>query len=720
MSDIMYSIFGAPSASAWLAIMVPVLLKSALILGAAGIVTHLLRNSAAALRHLVWLTAMLGILLLPVIGAVLPRVAVPVGQLESVLPAQTAGTSESVNWSAPREATRDAQAGRSARAALSTQAGQAAQANSVDARRASARAVAPSAVPDAAHGVEAIVNNLARLPLAVWLLVVWAAGALFLIARLVGSHIAAFTLVRRAEIVHDDDWNLRLERLGEQLSIARPVRLRESDMIEVPVTVGSIRPAIVLPIESADWDEATRDSVLLHELAHIKRLDCMSQSVVEVVRALIWVNPLVWMAESRMRVERERACDDMVITSGTRASHYAQTLLELARSIRGKERSSAAVMAMARRSDLEGRLLDILDKRPRLRHVNRVGAFVAVGIVLCFVLPVAALTPDVQAHAQADADASAGYDTWRLADVEAEPSDEFSALLSSELNRALTGLSVSELNRGIVDDVLADVSEAMADIEFELAEAGISLEGARWTSSGPSVDGDTLTIDQIIELAKHGVDADYIEGLRATGYSDLSFETLLGFARHGIDADYVAALSSMGFSNMPAEDILQFARHGIDAELVAELRSAGYTSLTAEEVVELARHGIDADDVAEYRELGLSGVSPEHLVELSRHGLDPEDVAGYAAAGYGELSVEQMIELARHGVDPECVEEINGAGFGRFSVDSIIRFAKYGVDADFLRELGEAGITDLSEDEIVKLAKHGISAEYVKRMRNGQ
>ena len=703
MSDFIYSVFGAPSASAWLAMMVPVLIKSALILGAAGIITHLLRSSAAALRHLVWLTAMVGVLLLPVLGAVVPQVAVPVGQLEAVLPSTPANQSFEGRsaWTASRSSKQSAQSA------------QLRQNGTFDATRAAAPAATPAAVP---HGLDAIVNNLARMPLTVWLLVIWAAGAVFLIARLIGSHVSAFSLVRRSDIVHDDDWNLRLERLCERLSIARHVRLRESDLIEVPVTVGSIRPAIVLPVEAGDWDEATRDSVLLHELAHIKRLDCMSQSIVEVVRALIWVNPLVWMAESQMRVERERACDDMVITSGTRASKYAQTLLELARSIRGKERHSAAVMAMARRSDLEGRLLDILDKRPRLRHVNRVGAAIAVAVVLCFVLPVAALTPAGQAQAETSSPAE-----WQaLADLEAEVSDEHSALLSAELNRALTGLSASELNRRILDDVLADVSEAMADIELELAEAGIALDGARWESSGPAIDGDTLTIDQIIELAKHGVDADYIEELRATGYRDLSFETLLGFARHGIDAEYVGKMSSLGFANMPADDILQFARHGIDAELVSELRALGYSSLTADEIVELARHGIDADEVAEYGDFGLRGLSPEHLVELSRHGLDPEDVAGYAAAGYGELSVEQMIELARHGVDPECVEEINGAGFGRFSVDTLIGFAKYGVDADFLHELADAEITDLSAEEIVKLAKHGISAEYVKKMRNGQ
>ena len=81
-----------------------------------------------------------------------------------------------------------------------------------------------------------------------------------------------------------------------------------------------------------------RRLVLLHELAHIRRYDCLTQLVAQAACALHWFNPLVWLAKSRMQSERELACDDLVLGAGTLPSTYAADLLELAYRLKQADR----------------------------------------------------------------------------------------------------------------------------------------------------------------------------------------------------------------------------------------------------------------------------------------------------------------------------------------------------------------------------------------------
>jgi hypothetical protein len=89
------------------------------------------------------------------------------------------------------------------------------------------------------------------------------------------------------------------------------------------------------------------------------------QLIAQAACAIYWFNPLVWMAAAQLRSERERACDDAVLRGGALASAYAGHLLDIARELRPALRPSAA-LAMARRSDLEGRLLAVLADHARI------------------------------------------------------------------------------------------------------------------------------------------------------------------------------------------------------------------------------------------------------------------------------------------------------------------------------------------------------------------
>ncbi|HEU4456491.1 MAG TPA: M56 family metallopeptidase, partial [Longimicrobium sp.] len=321
----------ALAAGAWSAAAL-LLVKSTLVLGAAALGALALRRASAASRHFVWTLSLAALLALPALTLALP----------SWRPAALAV----VPHAEP--------------AALAPHAG------GEIARYVSTAPLADLPAPAEGRGGS----------IAIVLLAAWALGALAVLARL-GIGIAAVRRVaREAEAVEDPAWTELAARLGASVGVRRPVRLLRSASAAMPMTWGALRPAILLPADAEGWDAERRRVVLLHELAHVARRDCLTQVLAEVACALHWFHPGAWLAARRMREEREQACDDRVLAAGARASEYALHLLSVARAYRPPV--SAAALAMARPSQLEGRLRAVLEaERDRSGVTPRVGAVCA-------------------------------------------------------------------------------------------------------------------------------------------------------------------------------------------------------------------------------------------------------------------------------------------------------------------------------------------------------
>jgi hypothetical protein len=165
----------------------------------------------------------------------------------------------------------------------------------------------------------------------------------------------------------------------------------------MPFACGIVRPTIVLPAESDGWSTERRGAVLMHELGHIKRRDILGHTLGRLACAVYWFHPLVWTAARRLRVESERACDDLALTCGLRATNYAEHLLDIVSSIR-RPQTPAAAIPMAHRREFEGRMLAILDpdlrrRSGRWQSLSLVGALAALVVVVGAAAP-AARTPD--------------------------------------------------------------------------------------------------------------------------------------------------------------------------------------------------------------------------------------------------------------------------------------------------------------------------------------
>jgi TonB family protein len=197
----------------------------------------------------------------------------------------------------------------------------------------------------------------------------WTVGFLLLFSRLLLG------------IVHTS----RNRRSSAPSGISAEVDVRLSDRIAVPETFGFLRPVILLPVEASDWSADRLNVVIAHELVHVKRSDWLTQLLAQFSTCVYWFHPLAWLALSRIRKERELACDDGVLQQGYRNSEYAQHLVDIARGVRSQTEALAPSIPMATRSHLEDRVRAILNpalKRGTVTTMMKIAAPVITAVAI--------------------------------------------------------------------------------------------------------------------------------------------------------------------------------------------------------------------------------------------------------------------------------------------------------------------------------------------------
>ena len=243
--------------------------------------------------------------------------------------------------------------------------------------------------PSAADSVVLPSGPSWRVPVQSWPWIAWLAGAMIVLSSPIAGRLALRRWTRQAGAIDAAEWTALLGDLAARLGLSRRIRLLRGTRAAMPMTWGWLRPVVLLPADADAWDEHRRRDVLLHELAHVKRLDCLTQAIARYACAVYWFHPLAWVAARRMRVERERACDDVVLLSGARASDYAGHLLEIARRLQAPRAAALAGLAIARASQLEGRLRAILDPSGRRGHPGRRAVAIAMLAAILLLLPLA-------------------------------------------------------------------------------------------------------------------------------------------------------------------------------------------------------------------------------------------------------------------------------------------------------------------------------------------
>ena len=349
-----------PALVAWL------LKATALLVLALG-VTSLLRRASAGTRHLVWLATLAGILALPAVSLWAPlRLAILPPELVPSLPRIATSQHAAVPYVPTTTTTASAYR----------------------------PALASSQLPATDHQspVTSLSPNERAFPTWAALLAIWGGVAVVLLAWLGFGALSVRRIVRAGRELDERAWTAPLCEIADRLDLDAVPRLLSSPLIEMPFACGVVQPTIVLPASAEEWSDSRRRAVLFHELAHVKRRDLVGHTLGRVACALYWFHPLVWTAGRRLRAESERACDDLVLSCGARASDYADHLLDIVISVR-HHGAPATAMPMARRRELEGRVLAILDPAVARIGPGRLQSAALVAGIGALALSVAAMAP---------------------------------------------------------------------------------------------------------------------------------------------------------------------------------------------------------------------------------------------------------------------------------------------------------------------------------------
>lgn len=215
-----------------------------------------------------------------------------------------------------------------------------------------------SAPAEPAGAVVPPIITLTRLLVATWL-----AGVLLTLSLLVVGLVRLRRVAASAQPLVACRWVHLTNEIAQAAGLRTPIVLLQTDHPSLLVTWGWRRPKIILPATARGWADQRARIVLCHELAHIRRGDWAAQMLGELLRAVYWFNPLVWIACRRLRQESEHACDDAVLQSGVDPTDYASHLLDLARTLNTGRRLRVPAPAMARASSLEGRISAMLNTR---------------------------------------------------------------------------------------------------------------------------------------------------------------------------------------------------------------------------------------------------------------------------------------------------------------------------------------------------------------------
>ena len=682
----MNSIFVDPVASASLGMVV----KATVLLSIAALVQLVVyRRASAATRHTVWTVAIASVLLLPLASLALPQLPMVLMEVE-------------------------------ARPAF----------------------VAPAVTPAAeADAIPVQTSTIEPAPLAAaeatdlrWYAVVvrvYMAGLLVLLLRLIVQRWAVRQFSRRATVVQDGDWMALLRECADRMGVRRPVRLLRSREHNVPVTFGTRRPSIVIPAIADTWTEDRRRAVMCHELAHVSRFDCLTHTFATAACALYWFHPAAWWIARRLRIERELACDDRVIASGTEPREYAGHLLEIAYSFGGR-RAPALAVSMARPGQLEGRMLAALDSA-RNRTVPAPGACLAgTAAALMLLVAIAAAKPMVAVAGEAPRETQ---ENWPVAaekpalasDVKSSAKDVKAAAkqLKEAARLSLRGLSEAGdgLARAVASaaNITQDGGPGTWEIRSTDAKGTVHLRLVERNSSS----GRNVPIEQL-----EGLTANHLQGaggpVQFSVRRDAGTFTFEGVVRNGVgagtfaftaDANFPAELAKRGFSRPSSSEQYQMARHDVGYAFLDELNQQGYAKPQTADLVRAGQHGVDTTYLREMGALGYRLGSLDPLITLRDHGITPAYVRELADMGYKGLPADDLRQARDHGITPDYVRGMRDGGYGSLPMNELITARDHGVTPEFVRELGEAGHRKLPLDQLIRVRDHGVSPEYVREMR---
>jgi beta-lactamase regulating signal transducer with metallopeptidase domain len=210
----------------------------------------------------------------------------------------------------------------------------------------------------------------------------WIFGVFLMAGRFGMVSVQALRLKRRVLPVEDIELQALFRRLCDQLHITRLVRLQLTHHLESPAVLGVFTPMILLPVHLVTGQpiEYLR-AILIHELVHLRRYDCLVNAIQMTVEAVLFFNPAIWLINRQIRREREAICDHISMGMMEAPGAYVRVLLDVMDGL--KSRQDQLSVALVKQGDRT--MLDRVRRLlvPGYRPVFRLGWDSVLVMLLC-------------------------------------------------------------------------------------------------------------------------------------------------------------------------------------------------------------------------------------------------------------------------------------------------------------------------------------------------
>lgn len=184
------------------------------------------------------------------------------------------------------------------------------------------------------------------------------------------------------------EWRMFVKKLSARMGIKKNVMVWLSDMIESPVTIGYLKPIILIPVAAINSLSIQQvEAVLLHELSHIRRYDYLFNLIINFIKTILYFNPFVRLFIDCIEKERENSCDELVIQFQYKPVEYASALLILEKA--GVNRHEMMMAASGPGNNLLQRIENILGIQKRKmfsfrRFTGAIAIFLSVIVINAF------------------------------------------------------------------------------------------------------------------------------------------------------------------------------------------------------------------------------------------------------------------------------------------------------------------------------------------------
>ena len=181
-----------------------------------------------------------------------------------------------------------------------------------------------------------------------------------------------------------EGWKVLFNNVTAKLKINKSIHFHLSSIVNVPLVIGYLKPVVLFPlalVNQLDHDQV--EAILMHELSHIRRNDFLLNLIKTAIETLLFYNPFVWMAGRFIHIEREHACDDLVLKITGKPLNYAHALLKL-ELLKDKNSPAYALAATGKTQNLYQRIKRITNMKTNYLNAKQQMAALTLGVACLF------------------------------------------------------------------------------------------------------------------------------------------------------------------------------------------------------------------------------------------------------------------------------------------------------------------------------------------------